>query len=149
MALYTVAGRSQGAPTTERPHFATLLVMALAPEEVGDRIAAARKQRGWTHEQFALQAGVGLRTVQRWQKGRNPKDGKSWLPRLGTLMELADLLGVSRSYFVEDEISEKEPEWLAPLRGELEAEVARLRGLNDALEAELKPARPGRTRRAK
>lgn len=142
-----MAVRSQIQPTTKSAHFATLLVMALAPEEVGQRITAARKQRGWTHEQFALEAKVGLRTVQRWQKGRNPKDGKSWLPRLGTLMELADLLGVSRSYFVEDEIPAAEPEWLAPLRGELEAEVGRLRRLNDALEAELAPARPGRKRR--
>jgi len=38
--------------------------------------------------------GVALRTAQRWQEGE--------LPRLGTLMELADKMAVERSYFVED-----------------------------------------------
>lgn len=44
---------------------------------------------------------VGERTVQRWQKGVDPASGKSWLPRLATLMELADVMGVERSYFTE------------------------------------------------
>lgn len=143
-----MTGRSQYQPTTESPHFATLLVMALAPEEVGARITAARNKLGWTHEKLALEAGVGLRTVQRWQKGRNPKDGKSWLPRLSTLMELADLMGVSRSYFIEDEVPAPVAEWLPPLRAELEAEVQRFRRLVDDFEAELKPAQPARKRRA-
>lgn len=102
--------KSQARPTTGSPHFATLLVMALAPEEVGARIESARKAAGYpSHQDFAdamserLGHRVNLRTVQRWQKGRDPKTGKSWLPRLPTLMEIADLLGVSRSYFVEDE----------------------------------------------
>ena len=104
---------SQARPTTESPHFATLLVMALAPEEVGRRIETARKAAGYAgHQDFAdavserLDRRVNLRTVQRWQKGRDPKTGKSWLPRLDTLMEIADLLGKPRSYFVEDEVEE-------------------------------------------
>lgn len=127
-----MAVRSQGRPTTKSAHFATLLVMALAPDEVGQRIEAARKRRGWTHDQFrdairetvTGKENVNLRTVQRWQKGVNPKDGTSWLPRLGTLMELADLLGVSRSYFVEDEVPEVEPSAIQVrqmVREELEA----------------------------
>lgn len=99
--LYTMTMTSQDTPTTKSPHFATLLVMALAPEEIGERIAERRRELGWTHEQLARQMDVGLRTVQRWQKGRDPKTGQSWLPRLGTLMELADVMGVERSYFVE------------------------------------------------
>jgi len=149
MALYTMAERKQVRPTTESTHFATLLVMALAPEDVGARIAAARKQLGWTHEKLALEAGVGLRTVQRWQKGRNPATGKSWLPRLATLMELADLMDVSRSYFIEDEVPAAASEWLPPLRAELEAEVLRFRRLVDDLEAELKPTQRVRKRRAR
>lgn len=99
----------QPVPKTKNPHFATLLLMALAPEEVGQRIEAARKAKGWTHDELRdaisaqLERRVNVRTVQRWQKGRNPKDGKSWLPRLGTLMELADVLEVPRSFFVEEE----------------------------------------------
>lgn len=100
--------------------------MALAPEEVGKRIEAARKKAGYEgHQDFAdavseqLGRRVNLRTVQRWQKGVNPKDGKSWLPRLGTLMELADLLGVSRSYFVEDELPPDSQDEMAALREEV------------------------------
>lgn len=100
--------QSQDVPTTEKPHFATLLVMALGPEEVGKRIRAARLEKKWTHEQLLeqvrehIEPRTNLRTVQRWQTGRDPKSGKSWLPRLGTLMDLADLLEKPRSYFVED-----------------------------------------------
>jgi transcriptional regulator with XRE-family HTH domain len=77
--------------------------MALAPQEIGARIAARRRELGWTHRHLADQMKVGERTVQRWQVGRNPKNGKSWLPRLGTLMELAEVMGVERSYFVKRE----------------------------------------------
>lgn len=129
--------------------------MALAPEEVGRRIETARRKAGYaSHQDFADAVGerlghrVNLRTVQRWQKGRNPANGKSWLPRLPTLMELADMLEVPRSYFVEDDVGDDAgPDWLTPLRQQLEAEVERLRDLNDALEAELKPARPSRRQR--
>lgn len=81
--------------------------MALDPEEVGKRIAKARHDKGWTHAELAERVGealghrVNLRTVQRWQKGINPKNGKSWLPRLATLMTLADVFEVPSSYFVE------------------------------------------------
>jgi transcriptional regulator with XRE-family HTH domain len=75
--------------------------MALAPEEVGARISERRRELGWTHERLAHEMHVGLRTVQRWQKGVDPKTGKSWLPRLATLMELADVMDVERSYFTE------------------------------------------------
>jgi transcriptional regulator with XRE-family HTH domain len=113
-------------PTTKQPHFATLLLMALAPGEVGKRIAQARKAKGWTHGELAERMNVDLRTAQRWQKGVNSK-GKSTLPRLGTLMELADVLDVPRSYFVE---LEDEGATLADLRAgmvRLEEEVAALR----------------------
>lgn len=69
--------------------------MALAPEEVGQRIRQARKAKGWTHERLAREMEVGLRTVQRWQDGD--------LPRLGTLMRLAEVLDVPQAYFVETE----------------------------------------------
>lgn len=104
--------------------------MALAPEEVGERIRQARLAQGWTHEQLANEMRVGLRTVQRWQKGRNPKDGKSWLPRLGTLMELADVLDVPRSFFVEDELG------AGPL-ADLARELAQVRETGEASRAML------------
>jgi len=75
--------------------------MALAPEEIGERIRLRREELGWTHRRLADEMSVGERTVQRWQKGRDPATGKSWLPRLATLMELADVMEVERSYFTE------------------------------------------------
>ena len=149
-----MAIESQARPTTESSQFATLLVMALAPEEVGKRIEAARKRAGYaSHQDFAdamserLGRRVNLRTVQRWQKGRDPATGKSWLPRLDTLMEIADLLGEPRSYFVEDEVAETESQRMTPLLEAFGAEVSRLRNLNDELEAELSTAQPVRKRR--
>ena len=71
--------------------------MALTPEEVGLRIREARIARGWTHEELARRTGVNWRTVQRWQKGN--------LPRLPTLLRLADILGVPEGYLVEPESS--------------------------------------------
>lgn len=111
-------------PTTEPPHFATLLVMALAPEEIGRRIAKRRKELGWTHERLAHEMQVGLRTVQRWQKGIDPKNGKSWLPRLATLMRLADVMGVEQSYFVEEEEEREADQEIADRLESLEEKVA-------------------------
>ena len=107
--------------------------MALAPEEVGARIREARLAKGWTHEHLARTMGVGLRTVQRWQKGRNPKDGASWLPRLGTLMTLADALEVPSSFFVESDL---DPASVGDLAQRLET-VERMSAENQAMLAEL------------
>jgi transcriptional regulator with XRE-family HTH domain len=65
----------------------------LTPEIVGERIREARLERGWTHEELARRMDANWRTVQRWQKGN--------LPRLATLLRLADVLGVPESYFVD------------------------------------------------
>jgi transcriptional regulator with XRE-family HTH domain len=67
--------------------------MALAPEEIGLRISGRRRELGWTHQKLADEMGVELRTAQRWQTGT--------LPRLATLMRLADVMGVEHSYFIE------------------------------------------------
>lgn len=129
-------------PTTRSPHFATLLVMALDPEEIGKRIETARKKAGYAgHQDFAdavsehLGRRVNLRTVQRWQKGRNPQTGKSWLPRLDTLMQLADLLEVPSSYFVEAESDPTDHDQIAALRGEVAETHALVRELSERLEA--------------
>ena len=71
--------------------------MRLTPEQVGERIRAARRAKRWTHEELARQMGVNWRTVQRWQKGQ--------LPRMNTLLRLAEVLGVPNGYFVEPEDS--------------------------------------------
>lgn len=118
-------------------HFATLLVMALAPEQVGARIRKARKAKGWTHQYLADRMGVGVRTVQRWQTGRNPKTGKSWLPRLGRLMDLADELEVPRSYFVETDVSTP-----TDLRAQVEALAQEVEQLRRELRGDDEPSGP-------
>ena len=133
MTLSTQVKARQILPTTETHHSETLSGVALTPEEVGERIREARLAKGWTHERLAAEVGVGLRTVQRWQKGRNPKDGKSWLPRLGTLMKLADVLEVPSSFFVESELDAAS---VADLAERLEA-VERMSAANQAMLAEL------------
>lgn len=92
--------------------------MALTPEEVGLRIREARIARGWTHEELARRAGVNWRTVQRWQKGN--------LPRLPTLLRLADILGVPEGHLVEPESSLKDLEDLRRQLVELAGRVETL-----------------------
>lgn len=113
----------QDPPTTKSPHFATLLVMALAPQEVGARIAKRRRELGWTHQRLADEMDVELRTAQRWQKGVSA-EGKSTLPRLANLMELADKMGVERSYFIETEEESASEKEIGDRLEELEAQVA-------------------------
>jgi transcriptional regulator with XRE-family HTH domain len=119
----------QVTPTTESPQFATLLVMALAPEEVGARIRQRREALGWTHQRLADEMDVALRTAQRWQEGD--------LPRLGTLMALADVMSVERSYFVEEE------DRLARVEALAEEALTRLRGIEELLRAASTRARRG------
>jgi transcriptional regulator with XRE-family HTH domain len=71
--------------------------MRLTPDQVGEKIRAARLANGWTHEELARRMNANWRTVQRWQKGK--------LPRLQTLLRLADVLGVPHSYLIDDEDS--------------------------------------------
>jgi len=92
--------------------------MALTPEEVGLRIREARIARGWTHEELARRTGVNWRTVQRWQKGN--------LPRLPTLLRLADILGVPEGHLVEPESSFKDLEDLRRQVDDLAGRVERL-----------------------
>jgi transcriptional regulator with XRE-family HTH domain len=75
--------------------FATLRRMADPVPEIGARIRAARKRRGWTQLQFALEAGVSPSTVQRWERGE--------LPRLGELKRAAGVLGIPTSRLAEEE----------------------------------------------
>ncbi|MFK7742767.1 MAG: helix-turn-helix domain-containing protein [Planctomycetota bacterium] len=53
-------------------------------EELGDRLAAIRKQRGMTQEALAQAAGVGVATVRRIEDGKDARLG-SWLGILQAL----------------------------------------------------------------
>jgi transcriptional regulator with XRE-family HTH domain len=114
--------------------------MPLEPEEVGRRIREARLAHGWTHEELARRMSVNWRTAHRWQSGN--------LPRLGTLLRLADTLGVPRSFLVDTEDSAAVLENLEArideLAGRIEAIGARLETIARAVEP---PAGAARRRR--
>ena len=115
--------------------------MALEPEEVGRRIREARLAHGWTHEELARRMGVNWRTAHRWQSGN--------LPRLGTLLRLADTLGVPRSFLVDTEDSAAVLENLETRINELAARIeviaSRLETIAGAVAPAAAPARPRRS----
>jgi transcriptional regulator with XRE-family HTH domain len=94
--------------------------------------------RGWTNEELGRRMGANWRTVQRWQAGR--------LPRLPTLMRLADVLGVPHAYLLE---AEEAPVTMNDLRAQVNELTARVNDLTRALrtiENELfAPRAPGET----
>jgi transcriptional regulator with XRE-family HTH domain len=96
---------------------------AVEPDEVGRRIRAARLARGWTHEELARRMGVNWRTVHRWQKGG--------LPRVETLVRIAEVFDLPRAYFVE---SEDDATSFADLRDRLDELARRLDALTSAVE---------------
>lgn len=55
------------------------------------RIKSLRKDRGWTPEKLAEEAGVSVRTV------RDIEAGRVDLPRVGTLFSIAEVLDVKVS----------------------------------------------------
>ena len=56
----------------------------------------ARKQAGFTNaEQIAVELGVGVRTVQRWETGQSE-------PSVAKLRELAALTGKPLAYFLNE-----------------------------------------------
>lgn len=102
-------------------------------EAIGERIRAARRANGWTNEELAARVGVNWRTVQRWQSGA--------LPRVKTLLKLADVLGVPQSYLV----AEAEPPTLPELQRQV-AELTRQVELLARALADLEPEAPPRPR---
>lgn len=87
-----------------------LLAAVMEPKEIGQRIKAARKRKGWTQLTFALEANVSPSSVARWERGQ--------LPTVHELMRIAELLGVEPETLVELEPTEESQ--LAALRSEVE-----------------------------
>lgn len=96
-------------------HGKLLMVMALAPTDVGQRIKDARIRKGWTQLEFALEAHVSPSSVTRWESGK--------LPPLRELYRIAELLDVALDQLIEAEPTSDDQ--IADLRGEL----AEVRGL--------------------
>ena len=100
--------------TTQIASFPTrlLLAMSLDPQEIGERIRAARLRKGWTQLQLALEASVSPSTVARWERGG--------LPPVRELIRLAGVLGVPAEDLVEDQLPAQESERLEALLARLE-----------------------------
>ena len=83
--------------------------MSLSPEEVGQRIVTARKEKRWSRLDLATAMDVSPSSVYRWEIGR--------LPSVHELMRLAVVLDKPGDTFTEP--PERQVE-LADLRQELE-----------------------------
>lgn len=57
------------------------------PVQIGERIRAARQQRGWTQEQLAESVGVSRSAVAQWETGRAGQ-------LTGNLARIAEVLSV-------------------------------------------------------
>jgi transcriptional regulator with XRE-family HTH domain len=101
--------------TQKRRSFRTLLLaVSIEPQEIGERLRAARERRGWTQMVFANEANVSMSSVQRWESGA--------LPPIRELIRLAGVLGIDPENLVE----------VAPNSDELV--VARLAALEEKVE---------------
>lgn len=128
---------------TEARNLRTLLLLSVfTPQEIGARLKHARLELGLTQEELADLVGVSTRSWQGYESGD--------VVPYRHMQKIAEITRKSVAWLIHGDTDEpvRDPEWMLPLREEYEAEVARFRSLNDALEAELKPVRPGRRRPA-
>jgi transcriptional regulator with XRE-family HTH domain len=87
--------------------------VVLDPNEIGRRIAAARRRKGWTQLDLALQAHVSPSSISKWERGR--------LPPVPQLIRLAEVMEIDPGELVAEptltgEILAKLDEILAELR---------------------------------
>jgi transcriptional regulator with XRE-family HTH domain len=71
------------------------LILDFDPREVGRRIAAARRRKGWTQLSFAGKANVSPSSVSRWERGK--------LPPVRELVRVAAVLEIDVMELVEEE----------------------------------------------
>src|SRR2546425_1075314 len=101
--------------------------MARDRSELGGKIRAARKDKGWKQKHLAAQVEVEPITVSRWERGATTPD-------LDVLTLVAEATGKPVSYFVGgDEQPEAAPQ-VADLLARLEGVVARLEAAVERLE---------------
>lgn len=75
--------------------------------ELGNKIAAKRKNLGLTQAEFAEEMSVTRQTVSRWEAG-------TVMPDIDKIGDIAAYLGVSCDYLLKDGITEETP---APVKG--------------------------------
>lgn len=109
-----------------------------------DILHNARKALGLSYEAMGRRLNVASKTWERWEKaGRVPRH---------ELRRVAETLNLEIDWPERTQITVPEPQHadsdpdprLAPLLESFAVEVARMRHLNDELEAELAPAQPSR-----
>ena len=90
----------------------------------GEKLREARKAAGLSQEQFAEKMSVSRSAVAKWESDKG-------LPDVNNLKVMAQLLGVTIDYLLDDEeklnLSEtKEPIDLIPLRRQVRPEIRRM-----------------------
>lgn len=100
---------------------------------LGERIAALRKDRGLSQEAFAEKVGVSRQAVSKWEAGAS-------VPELDKLMQISELFGVTTDYLLKGVPEDANPPAAhvqqpeeAPLE---EAQAAPVYELADAVQAE-------------
>ncbi len=68
----------------------------------GKRLNMARKERGYTAQQMADMLHVTIRTYRNYESGTTS-------PSLGTLVQLADILGVTTDYLLCRDANQSSP----------------------------------------
>ena len=94
-------------------------------KELGEKIKAARAERGWKQKHLAAEVEVEPITVSRWERGATTPD-------LDVLRLVASATGRPLSYFVE-EATDAPPPALTSRVDRLEQSVARVEEKLDAL----------------
>ena len=70
--------------------------------EMGNKIAAKRKDLGMTQIDFAEKLNVTRQTVSRWEAG-------TVMPDIEKIPDIAAVLGVSCDFLLKDDVDEEEP----------------------------------------
>lgn len=141
-AIHRSASAQEVAATNLRSFRTFLLMREFAAREIGQRIAQARKEAGGlTQAELAEALNVSQRSLQDYEAGKT-------IPWKHFQL-LARIFDRPVEWFIHGQAGAgaSDEDELVRLRAELAAEIERLRLLNDALEAELKPAQPKQTRR--
>lgn len=72
---------------------------------IGEKIKLLREKRGLTQEELAEKIGVSKSSISQWENGMKE-------PRMGMIQKVADLFGVTKSYIIENETQEYDPDAL-------------------------------------
>jgi len=117
--------------------------MAARQTQVGERIKAARAERGWKQKHLAAEVSVEPITVSRWERGATTPD-------LHVLGLVADATGKPISYFVGEEAAAPAGESLADATARIEAAAKSMARASEQMAAvaaelveELRAARAG------